>query len=207
MAHLLSEAEKTKVSDAIKAVERNTSGELVTVIAPACDDYFFIPTLWAALIALAVPGAVLLGNMWVDYAWLYSIQVVVFFALAALFRIPMIKMRLVPKAIQRQRAGRVALEQFFSQNLHHTRDRTGILIFVAVAENTVEIIADKGINDVVPADAWEKIVADFVSSVKQEKYAEGFITAIDQCGQILQKHFPARRENPDELPNHLVELS
>jgi putative membrane protein len=206
MASLLSEAEKIKVRDSISAVERNTSGEVVTVIAAACDDYLFIPTLWAALIALAVPGLVLLTNMWVDYAWLYSSQVVVFFVLAALFRIPMIKMRLVPRTIQRQRAGRIALEQFFLQNLHHTRDRTGILIFVSVAENYVEIIADKGINDVVPKDTWEKIVAGFVAAVKKEQYTEGFISAINQCGRVLQEHFPSRRDNPDELPNRLVEL-
>lgn len=203
---LLSDAEKIKVRDAIKAVELNTSGELVTVIAAESDDYLFIPTLWAALIALAVPGVVLLSTLWVDYARLYVTQAAVFFVFAALFRISQIKMRLVPKAIQRQRAARVALEQFFAQNLHHTIERTGVLIFVSVAENYVEIIADKGINDVVPKDTWEKVVADFVAAVKQERYAEGFITAVNQCGEVLQKHFPARRDNPDELPDHLIEL-
>lgn len=206
MAGLLSEADKVKVRDAIGAAERNTSGELVTVIANACDDYLFIPTLWAALIALVMPGVVLLGNLWIDYAWLYSSQVVMFFVLAALFRIPAIKMRLVPRAIQRHRAGRVALEQFFLQNLHSTRDRTGVLIFVSIAESYVEIIADKGINDVVPRDAWEKVVAGFVASVKEEKYTEGFIAAINQCGNILQERFPAREDNPNELPDRLVEL-
>ena len=206
MAGLLTEADKAKVREAISAVERNTSGELVTVITAASDDYLYIPTLWAALMALVLPGVVLLGNMWIDYAWLYAAQVLAFFALTALFRIPAIKLRLVPKAIKRQRAGRVALEQFFLQNLHNTRERTGILIFVSMAENYVEIIADKGINDVVSKAVWEKAVADFVAAVKRKRYTEGFIAAITQCGEILQEHFPARQDNPNELPNHLVEL-
>lgn len=206
MAGLLSEADKRKVREAISAAERNTSGEVVTVIAAACDDYLFIPTLWAALIALALPGVVLLSNMWIHYAWLYSGQVVVFFALAALFRIPMIKMGLVPTLIKRQRAGRAALEQFFLQNLHNTRERTGILIFVSLAESYVEIIADKGINDVVPKDTWDKVVADFVAAVKEGKPAEGFVTAITQCGHVLHEHFPARDDNPNELPDHLIEI-
>ena len=206
MAGLLTEADKAKVREAISAVERNTSGELVTVITAASDDYLYIPTLWAALMALVLPGVVLLGNMWIDYAWLYAAQVAAFFALTALFRIPAIKLRLVPKAIKRQRAGRVALEQFFLQNLHNTRERTGILIFVSMAENYVEIIADKGINDVVSKAVWEKAVADFVAAVKRKRYTEGFIAAITQCGEILQEHFPARQDNPNELPNHLVEL-
>jgi putative membrane protein len=206
MAALLTEADKAKIRDAIKAVELNTSGEVVTVIAGACDDYLYIPTLWAALLALALPGLVLLSNLWLEYAWLYSLQVLVFFLLAALFRIPAIKLRLVPRVIKHQRASRVAREQFFLQNLHHTRQRTGILLFVSTAENYVEIIADKGINDVVPAHTWEDIVARFVTAVRQGQYTQGFLAAIGACGTVLQEHFPAPQDNPDELPNHLVEL-
>ena len=50
---------------------------------------------------------------------------------------------------QRRRASRLAREQFFEPGLHLTRARTGVLIFVAVAEHYVEIIADEGINALV----------------------------------------------------------
>lgn len=206
MKRLLTDADKTAVREAIKQVEQHTSGELVTVIAPASDDYLYIPTLWAALIALMVPIGILLMGTWMDALTLFSIQVAVFMVLAFLFRLPRIRYALVPKYIKRLRASRVAREQFFLQGLQNTEGRTGILLFVSVAEHYVEIIADKGINDVAPEGAWDNVVNDFVTKVKIGQYTQGFIAAIEGCGAILAEHFPAKEKNTNELPDHLVEL-
>lgn len=206
MANLLTDADKIKVSDAIKKAEAKTRGELVTVITRASDDYWFIPTLWAALIALLVPAVILLYGTWMTTTNVFSIQAAVFIGLGLLFRIPFIKLALVPKFIKHQRASRVAREQFFLQGLQNTEGRTGILIFVSAAEHYVEIIADKGINDVVQADTWSKVVNDFVIKIKAGWYTEGFLSAVEGCGSILSEHFPAQEGNINELPNHLVEL-
>ena len=204
---LLSETEKTSIRELIQSVESRTSGEIVTVIAANSDDYLFIPTLWAALISLLIPGVVMLFNVWVEYTWVYLAQVLGFFLLASLFRIPTIKMRLIPQQVKRQRASRLAREQFFQQGLHNTRERTGVLIFVSVAEHYAEIIADKGINDVVSQHAWQDILSHFVSQIKQGQHADGFVSCIDQCGEILHKHFPALADNnPNELSNRLIEI-
>lgn len=206
MAPFLTEAEKTAVSEAIKQAEGRTSGELVTVISKASDDYWFIPTLWAALIALLIPAVIILFGTWMSATTLFSIQAAVFIGLALLFRIPRLKHALVPTGIRRLRASRVAREQFFLHGLQNTEGRTGVLIFVSVAEHYVEIIADKGINDVVPLGTWTGVVSDFVEHVKAGHYAQGFLVAVKECGDILATHFPAQRVNIDELPNHLIEL-
>ena len=36
---------------------------------------------------------------------------------------------------------------------------------------------------------------------------EGFIGAIEKCGELLAEHFPAHSENPNELPDGLVILT
>jgi putative membrane protein len=203
---LLNDDDKTTVSDAIKHAERGTSGELVTVITPASDDYWFIPSLWASLLALAVPAIILLIGTWMDALTLFSIQIGTFLVLFMLFRIPTFKHALVPKNIKHLRASRVAREQFFIQGLQNTEGRTGILLFVSVAEHYVEVIADKGINDVVPDGTWDKVVTDFVLKVKEKQYTQGFIAAIEDCGNILAEHFPAQGDSQNELPNHLIEL-
>ncbi len=203
---ILTDDDKTTVSDAIKHAERRTSGELVTVITPASDDYWFIPSLWASLIALMVPAVILLVGTWMDALTLFSVQIGVFLVLVILFRVPALKHMLVPKNIKHLRASRTAREQFFIQGLQNTEGRTGILLFVSVAEHYVEVIADKGINDVVPDGTWDKVVNDFVLKVKEKQYTQGFIDAIEDCGNILAEHFPAQRENENELPNHLIEL-
>ncbi len=216
-------SDKQRIAEAIRQAESKTSSELVTVIARASDDYLYIPLLWAALIALAVPGLIILfafglefGKLYklmvvfigfeFEFGRLYMIQIMSFVVLALLFRWPPLMMRLIPKAVKRRRASRVAHQQFFEQNLHHTRERTGVMLFVSVAEHYVEIIADKGINDVVEEGVWDEVIAEFVQHVKARQVAEGFLAAVTACGKILAKHFPATHDNPDELPNHLIEI-
>lgn len=207
----LSDNEKNNISAAIDLAESNTRGEFVTVIAQAADDYLYIPTLWAALVALLVPGLInMLG--WNMLAWpfvdehAYAIQVLTFFVCALGFRWTPIKRLLIPKTVQYQRAHRLAQEQFFKQNLHSTQERTGVLLFVSITEHYVEVIADKGINDAVATDIWDHTVAEFIQHVKRGQVAAGFLQAIATCGEVLSEHFPGSGESRNELPNHLIEI-
>lgn len=202
----ISDSDRLRIAEAIRKVESRTSGELVTVIAREADDYYYIPTLWAALSALLLPALVTLLSLQHTLLDGYSAQVALFFAAALLCRIPAIKYRLIPRAVKQQRAARLAREQFLQQNLHHTEGRTGVMLFVSVAEHYVEVIADKGINDAVPAGSWDWVVADFVARVKAGNIADGFISAVEACGEHLVHHFPVQEGDRNELPNHLIEI-
>ncbi len=202
----LTKTEKRQIAEAIRNVETKTSGELVTVIARTSDQYLYIPSLWAALLALTVPAVALLLDLQIAIETIYAIQVICFVIAMVVFRLPPIVMRLIPRSVQQRRAHRLAQEQFFLQGLHHTDDRSGVLIFVSVAERYVEIIADKGINDVVEPGTWDSVVNQFVADVQDKNICIGFISAIDACGKILEKKLPASQINPNQLADHLIEL-
>lgn len=202
----LTREEKDRIAEAVRRVERNTCGELVTVIARCSDDYSLVPLAWATLFALLLPGVLQLLDMRAPFISPYISQVTLFVAVLLLLQWQPLKMRLVPKAMKHAHARRLAREQFFMQKLHLTRERTGVLIFVSVAEHYVEILADEGIHKVVPADAWNEVVARFIAQVKAGKTAGGFIEAVEACGAYLAEHFPARPDDTNELPNALVEI-
>ncbi|MFK7890314.1 MAG: TPM domain-containing protein [Granulosicoccus sp.] len=214
----LTDEEKAALSARINHAESQTSGEIVTVIARQSDGYRYIPTLWAAISALSVPGLYYLwqrlnSDGWLTAVetanamqWVYALQVLVFLGLGMIFQIPSVRMLVVPNSVKRRRAARHAREQFFLQNLHKTRDRTGLLIFVSVAEHYVEIIVDRGLSETVDNAIWDDVVAKFIKNVQRGKIAAGFETAIDRCRDILWEHFPAAEGKPDELPNHLIEV-
>ncbi len=202
----LSTTEKQQIADAIRVAESRTQGELLCVIAPASNDYRFLPLLWSALIALSFPAIVWISQAWWTQAEMYLAQVAVFFLALLLCQWPPVKMRLVPRSSQRQHAARLAREQFYVQQLHHTRDRTGVLLFVSVAEHYVEILADAGINAKVAPGVWDGIVKNFVAQVGAGRIAPGFLEAVAACATILAEHCPAHKENPNELPNRLIEL-
>jgi putative membrane protein len=202
----LSDEDRRRIADAIAAAERRTSGELVTVVAAAAGDYRSIALLWPALAALLLP-ALLLTVLPGIAAWpLYLTQAASFVVLALIAHLPPVRLALVPAAVKRRRAARLAREQFFEQGLHLTRARTGVLIFVSVAEHYVEIIADQGIDALVPPGTWDRAVADFVEQVRAGRIGEGFLAAIAAVGERLAEHFPRAAEDVDELPNRLIEI-
>lgn len=202
---LLSEAEIAQVGQAIAEVEQHTDAELVTVLARQADEYYYIPALWAALIALLSPGIVLLTPFWLDVAEVLLVQLVVFFVFAGLLRIPPILRRIIPTSVKQWRASNLARRCFLENNLHHTDGETGVLIFVSEAEHYVEIIADRGINNQVAADAWQHIVDDMTAALAGGATLQGFLTAVQGCGKLLTEHFPATHDR-NELPNHMIVL-
>ena len=197
----LTDQDRQKIADAITDAERRTSGELVAVVAPAADDYRYVPLLWPALVALLLPAMLLTIAPGMAVWTLYFAQATAFFVLALLLYLLPVRMALVPDSLKRRRAGQLAREQFLEQRLHLTRARTGVLIFVSVAEHYVEIIADEGINALVPPGTWDKAVADFVEQVRAGRIAEGFLTVVDVVGARLAEHFPSAADDRDELPN------
>lgn len=51
----ITERDRERITQAVRAAESKTSGEIVTVLAQESDTYRFFPTLWAALLALIAP--------------------------------------------------------------------------------------------------------------------------------------------------------
>ncbi|MCQ4286723.1 TPM domain-containing protein [Pseudomonas stutzeri] len=202
---LLSESELKQVSEAIDRVERDTDAELVTVLAAQADDYRYIPLLWASLLALLLPGALLFFTGWLAAWQMLLVQWLTFIVLAAVFRIPSLTSRLIPRSVRHWRACNLARRQFIELNLHHTAAGTGMLIFVSEAERYVEILVDQGISSRIDDSVWQSIVDTFTADVRNGRVLEGFLGCIDSCGSLLKQHVPATHER-NELPNHLVVL-
>jgi putative membrane protein len=204
---MISDADKAKINDAIRAAESQTSGELYCVLAQNAGGYRLVPIAWAAALALLVPWPLIAGTTW-SAMTVYVIQLVVFSATALGLSQPGIRFHIVPGRTKRERAHAAAMRQFWAHGMHKTEGRTGVLIFAAEAERYVEIIADGGINAKVTQDVWDGAVASVIAAIKEGRPADGFIQAIEQCGAVLAQHFPAPAGsvNPDELPDRLVEI-
>jgi len=159
--------------------------------------------LWASLIALLLPGALLFFTGWLSAWQLLLVQWLTFIVLAVIFRIPSLTTRLIPRSVRHWRACNLARRQFIELNLHHTEGGTGMLIFVCEAERYVEILVDRGISSRIDDSAWQSIVAHFTDDVRSGQVLQGFLSCIEACGSLLKQHVPATHER-NELPNRLV---
>jgi putative membrane protein len=206
MAILFNKDQKQRIAQAIDEAEQQTSGELVAVLAQTSDDYLYIPILWAALIALAVPGILMLSGWSIDFARIYQFQVSTFILLTILFHWRILKMSLIPPLVKKNRAALRARDEFLTLGLHNTSNRGAIMIFVSVAERYVEILADQGVSEKVAEDVWVDIVSEFVGYIKQDDFTSGYVETIKRCGDIMATHFPPGTGKENELTNQLIEV-
>jgi putative membrane protein len=105
----------------------------------------------------------------------------------------------MPRKARRAVAHRVAMEQFTVRGIARKKDRSGILIFVSLAERYARIIADEGIAARVPQAHWQGAVDALVAHMRDGRIVDGFATAIDICGNELARHFPRAESSRDEL--------
>jgi putative membrane protein len=197
----ISDEDRAAIAAAIHAAEQRTSGQIVCVLMRSASEYFYVPVLWAALLALVSPWPLIVLTDW-SVQRIFLVQIVVFtFAFLALSWAPL-RISLVPPAVRRARAHRAAVEQFFARGLTRTRDRTGVLIFVSFAERYARIIADEGISSKVSNRDWQLAVNTLTAHLHDGRIAQGFIAAIEQCGAVLAKHAPPTGEG-NELPDRI----
>jgi putative membrane protein len=202
---MISQSDKTRVADAIRAAEARTAGEIFCVIARHSSDYRLVPIAWAAALALLVPLPLVALTRW-PAAVIYLCQLIVFVVTALALSHPKLRFHVVPRRAKHERAHSEAMRQFFAQGLDKTTQRTGVLIFASTAERYAEIIADAGINEKVTPQVWNAAIGELPAAIKAGRPADGFVAAIERCGAVLAAHFPPGALQRDDLPDKLLEI-
>ncbi len=198
----ISPEDRQRIADAIRAAEAGTSGEIVCVLARSSSDAPAFPILMAAIAALVLPW-LLVAFTAMTVERILSLQVLLFVVLAAILLLPPVRVGLTPRHIRRAVAHRMASEQFLARGIARKKDRSGVLIFVSLAERYARIIADDGIAARVPQSQWQEAIDALIAHMRGGRIADGFVAAVDACGKQLAAHFPRTAGVRDELPDRI----
>ncbi len=95
----------------------------------------------------------------------------------------------------------LAEKEFVRLNMHNTRDKTGILLYLLLSNRQFYILADEGINAKVQENTWEKIRDDIQHKFRSGNFTDGLVNGIDRVGNILSQHFPIKPDDTNELSN------
>ncbi len=98
---------------------------------------------------------------------------------------------------------RRAEEVFTKYKMHETAERNGVLFYLAVASKDFAVAGDKGIHEKVTQSFWEEINKLVLAHFKEEKFAEGLCKGIELCGGQLQKYFPLKENDTNELSDEI----
>jgi uncharacterized membrane protein len=98
-----------------------------------------------------------------------------------------------------------ATEIFFKNKMNETRNRNGVLIYVAVRDKKIAIYGDQGIYEKLGLEFWYSQIQDMTGHFKETNYVQGIATVIKEVGNALSSHFPYNRATDiNELPDEIM---
>lgn len=214
MRHHFSEQELEQIQDAVARAEAFTSGEIVPYIVPESGRYDVAIWRGASILAVLSLAIIMLifqfysgwGLLWLFTGWGVALTVLLSGTLGAALSwgVPAIKRLLAGKENMARQVHLSALEAFLDEEVFNTRDRTGILLFISMFEQRVEVIGDTGINQRVTADDWAEVIEHVQEGVRNRNITKGIVEALELCGALLKKSgVHIREDDINELPNAL----
>jgi putative membrane protein len=221
----LTDAERAEVGAAVARAEEASAGEIVTIMAASSDDYHDVALWWSAVAAFLALAA--LGWFWPFYlarvdwltgSWQSEWQpgkvlglalILVTAKFAGLYLLQLwrpLRLALVPGALKHRRVRNRAVTAFRIGAERRTHGRTGVLIYLSLAEHRAEIVADEAIASKVAPEVWGDAMATLVGGIRTGQAAQGLIGAVEQVGAVLAQHFPRAADDTNELPDRLIEV-
>ncbi len=96
-----------------------------------------------------------------------------------------------------------AMVVFNELKMTQTKDRNGVIFYVAVKSKKFAIYGDEGINAVVESDFW-----NCTKDIMKSHFAKGenklaLVNGIQRAGEKLKTYFPFQHDDTNELTNEI----
>lgn len=194
---------KQRAAGAVKAVEAQTSAEVVIAVRRRSGDYrvvayHFGMVLGAltTLVLLASPKVFTIAAIALD-----GIAAFIMGALVCAYVEELTRALTKPNTLQAnvETAARAA---FFDLGVSRTQGRNGILIFVSTFEHRVAVLADVGIDTAALGKGWTDTVEAIADAVKHTDF-DAFLSSVEHLGPILGRVMPWTADDINELPDEV----
>jgi uncharacterized membrane protein len=96
-----------------------------------------------------------------------------------------------------------AITLFGKLRVWDTEHNNGVLIYLLLADQAIEIVADRGLNRQVGAAQWQALIAPMQQAFRASRFEAGLSQAITTIDGLLAQHFALApgEANPNELPD------
>ena len=192
------------VRAAIEAIESQTCAEIVVTVRRVSGDYRGADYLCASLVALATLVALLFTEHEFSVLWM-PVDVAVAWALGALAsaKIAACRRLFAGRARMASAVRSGARAAFVDLGVSRTRARSGILVYVAMLERRVELVADVGVDVSKLGAPYEKAVATLDASVRGGSGVDAFLASLRDLGPLLAPSLPRADDDVNELPDEV----
>lgn len=97
-----------------------------------------------------------------------------------------------------------AQAHFVELGMTKTRDRNGVLIFVAPRVHQFAVFGDVGVHSKCGEEFWRQLAAEMSGHFKGSDFTQGIIHAVKKAGELLAQHFPRRPDDANELSDEVM---
>jgi putative membrane protein len=203
IADILPPAACERLAAAVSRAEAGTSGEIVVMVSRRAGAYRSVVLLTALIAALILPWPLIVLTGWSATTILLA-QAALVTAILAASQSARLRLALVPRRLRSARAREAGQRAFWSRGLSRTRSRTGVLLYLSLAERHAEIVTDLGVLQRIPAESWDGILAELGRALADGDIEGGLTVAVERIGACLAEHLPAGPHDSDELPNRVI---
>ena len=96
-----------------------------------------------------------------------------------------------------------AQAEFKRLGMEQTRDRNGVLIYVAPMARKFSIIGDQGVHEKCGDSFWSSVAGEMQGYFRKEQFTVGIKHGIIKAGELLAEHFPPGTDDPNQLSNEV----
>lgn len=100
-----------------------------------------------------------------------------------------------------------AIDVFSQLRIWDTEGNNGVLIYLLLADRSVEIIADRGIHTRTGSAPWAAICRAMELAFSKSEFLPGTLTGIAAIAEVIGQHFPAQDKRTNELPDTPIVLT
>lgn len=201
MAAFFTHDGKAALTKAVAAFESATSAELVICVRPRSDEYLPLNLAVGLLVGLATLVFLLYGEPEFDLHWFIVLPLALGVACGWGVGVPPLQRLLTRRATREARVLRAARALFVERSIADTRGRSGVLLYISLAERHAVFIPDLGVRERVPEAAWAAAADPVRLAVARGATAEQLAAPIAALGQACGRHLPRAEDDANELPD------
>jgi putative membrane protein len=200
----LSDEAKEALRAAIRAVEEQSSAEVVIAVRARSGSYHHVGFAAGAVAAFGAL-AFTLFSPWEFSLWSILLDPVLVGALAGLAasQMPPLLRWLTPTSIRRRWVRRAAQATFYEKGIRLTRGRTGLLVYVSMLERMVEVVCDSAVSDAVARGPWDHAVGELQAAVARGDGGVEVARGIERLAEVLAPVLPRAEDDENELPDEV----
>jgi len=199
MTKSLDPAVTAALTDAVAEVELRSCAEVVLEIRARSGSYAHADARFASAFAF-VALLVLLFSPWPFQAVWVAVDTGLAWILGLFIARKSDRVRRWMTR-ERERAARVhtlASAVFHDRGIANTIAETGVLVYLSQLEGRVELLADRGVLQAVPALEWNQLAA---AARTRHATTETLLEIVQSLAPLLARYLPAREGDVDELCN------